>query len=575
MNFINDMIDKYLNKSPWRDIYKERGIDYKIKIPEVSAYEYLRQQNENNMDSVAVNYFNKKMTFRYFFGEINLCARALKSSGIRPGDVVSICMANTPEAVIAFYACNKIGAIANMIHPLSAEEEIKQSLISTKSVLLITIDLTYSKVKNVIDETNVYKAIIVSPGDSMPLLLKIGYNVTSVRKIEQFHKSEAFMSWSDFMARGKTYSTNVLVKTTPDTPAVIMHSGGTTGVPKNIVLTNKNINSMVVQVHAILPDITEKDSMLVILPLFHVFGLIVCVHCPLCLGSSVILVPRFDAKRFDKLFSDYHPTMIAGVPTLFEALLSNTHMKKMDLSYLHIILSGGDTLSVAKHELVNTFFEEHGSKAKVLQGYGMTETSGCVTFGAEPGSLGIPFPGNEIKIVDPNTREELPPDTVGEMCICGPVVSPGYLDNDKETNIAFEKDKKGKIWVHTGDLGRITEDKIIYFVQRLKRMLIVSGYNVYPSHIEEVLLNHPDVLNVGVIGIPHPYKVQVPKAFIVLKSGIKPTPLVKKNIKDYCEKNLAKYMIPKEFVFRESLPKTMVGKVNYRELEEEENTTDE
>ena len=571
MKILDKVINKIKYKHPWDKYYKKDERD--IEVPNVSLYEHLKEKNKDNMDSVAINYFNKKMTFRYFFGEINLCAKALRSQGIRPGDVVTICMANTPEAVISFYAVNKIGAIANMIHPLSAEEEIKNSLITTNSVMLIAINLSYKKIKEIVDETNVYKTIIVSPGDSMPVLLKVGYYITQGRKVEVPKKSESNMYWNDFMARGKSFTEKVLAKTTKDQPAVILHSGGTSGTPKNIVLTNGNINAVAKQAEIVFKDVNNTDRALAVLPLFHCFGLVVCVHGPMCLGASTILVPQFDAKRFDKLITKYRPTFIPGVPTLFEALLTNKHMDNVDLSFVKYVISGGDSLSVAKNEVVNKFLKSHNCQRNIIQGYGMTETTGPVTFGSMGsdvlGSVGIPLPGNEVKIEGVETREEVPFGEVGEICISGPTVMPGYLDNEKETNDILEKDNKGKIWVHTGDLGYMREDGVVFFTSRLKRMLIVSGYNVYPSHIEEVIMEHEAVLNCGVIGIPHPYKVQVPKAYIVLNNGIKVTNKIKNNIKEYCEKNLAKYMLPKEYVFRESLPKTMIGKVDYRELEKE------
>lgn len=567
----NKVVDKIKYKHPWDRYYDKDKRN--IEVPNVSLYEYLRDCSENNLDAVAINYFNKKWTFKTFLADINICARALRSQGIRAGDVVTICMPNTPEAVISFYAVNEIGAIANMIHPLSAEEEIKHSLISTKSVMLIAVNLSYKKIKEILEDTDVYKTVIVSPSDSMPSFLKFGYNLTKGRGVEVPKKSESNLFWNDFMAKGKRYSGKVLVKTTKDQPAVILHSGGTTGIPKNIVLTNGNINALAKQATIIFPKIGLGDSLLAVLPLFHCFGLCVCVHAPLTLGSSVILIPQFDAKRFDKLFSSYHPTIVAGVPTLYEALLSNKHMNNMDLSYVKYIISGGDSLIPAKNDAVNNFFKEHNCDAKLIQGYGMTETSGPVTAqvldATISGSIGVPFPSNEIKICDPDTREELAYGMTGEICISGPTVMPGYLDNEKETNEILEMDKKGKIWVHTGDLGYMREDGVVFYVSRLKRMLIVSGYNVYPSHIENVLLQHPEVLNCGVIGIPHPYKVQVPKAYIVLKNGVKDRMKTRSEIKEYCKKNLAAYMVPKEFEFRESLPKTMIGKVNYRELENE------
>ena len=571
MKIIDKVINKIKYKHPWDKYYKkdERTID----VPNMSIYEYLRDCNTNHLDLIALNYFNNKMTFRTFLNEINICAKALKSQGIREGDVVTICMPNTPEAVIAFYAVNEIGAIANMLHPLSAEEEIKFSLQSTKSVMLIAINLSYEKVREIIDDTDVYKTIIVSASDSMPTLLKFGYNITQGRKIVKPKKSESYLYWKDFMDKGKNYNNKVLVKTTKDQPAVILHSGGTTGVPKNIVLTNGNVIALAKQGGIIFPKIRTEDSMLAVLPLFHCFGLCVCVNCVLTLGSTVILVPQFDAKRFDKLFKSYHPTIVAGVPTLYEALLTNKHMDGMDLSYVKYAISGGDSLIPEKNETVNKFFKQHGANINIIQGYGMTETSGPVCAqvldATVPGSIGIPFPSNEVKIVNPDTKEIVPYGETGEICISGPTVMLGYLDNEKETNEILQMDKKGKVWVHTGDLGYMTKEGIVFYVSRLKRMLIVSGYNVYPSHIENVLLKHPDVLNCGVIGIPHPYKVQVPKAYIVLKNGIKDKMKVRNDIKEYCKKNLAAYIVPKEFEFRESLPKTMIGKVNYRELEKE------
>ena len=575
MKVIDKMINKLKYKHPWDKYYDKDKRE--IEVPNMSAYEYMRDCNQGNLDKVSLNYFNRKMTYRTFLNEINVCAKALRSQGIREGDVVTICMPNTPEAVIAFYAVNEIGAIANMVHPLSAEEEIKFSLNSTKSVMLIAINLSYKKVKEIIEDTSVYKTIIVSASDSMPTLLKFGYNLTAGRKIEKPKKSESYMYWHDFMEKGKHYTNKVLVKTTKDQPAVILHSGGTTGTPKNIVLTNGNINAFSKQATIIFPKINSSDSMLAVLPLFHCFGLCVCVNAVLCLGTSVILVPQFDAKRFDKLFTSYHPTIVAGVPTLYEALLTNKHMDNMDLSYVKYAISGGDSLVPEKNEAVNKFFRARGANISIIQGYGMTETGGPVCAqvldATVPGSIGIPFPSNEIKIVNPDTKEEVPYGETGEICIHSPATMVGYLDNEKETNEILQMDKKGKIWVHTGDLGYMREDGIVFYVSRLKRMLIVSGYNVYPSHIENVLMKHPDVLNCGVIGIPHPYKVQVPKAYIVLKEGVKDRMKVRGDIKEYCKKNLAAYMVPKEFEFRESLPKTMIGKVNYRELEKESKST--
>ena len=558
-------------KQPWLKFYPKEKRE--IKVPNLSLYEFIYEQNKDRQDNIALNYFNRKMTYRELFHQIDLCARAMRSQGIREGDVVSVCMANTPEAVISFYAISKIGAIANMIHPLSAEAEIRDSLIATNSVMLIAINLTYKNVKNIIEETNVYKTVIVSARDSMPKLLGMGYYLLEDRKVETPKSNEKFIRWNSFLEKGLQYQSKVLVKTTKDQPAVILHSGGTTGTPKHILLSNGNINVVVGQAQISLPEIDDTDKMLTILPLFHCFGLVETLHFPLGTGGCAILVPKFDAARFDKLLLKYKPTIIPGVPTLFEAMIKNKHMEKVDLSNVKYVVSGGDTLPEEKNQEVNVFLKQHNCRENIVQGYGMTETSGGCVFPAKNayalGSSGIPLVGNDIKIIDIDTREELPPNQSGEIMISGPSVMLGYLNNQEETNKVLEKDKKGKIWVHTGDMGYLNEDGILFFVQRIKRLIIVSGYNVFPSHIEDILNKHEAVLNSCVVGIPHPYKVQVPKAYIVLKEEYKANHKIKKEIKEYCSKNLAQYMIPKEFVFRESLPKTMIGKVDYRKLEEE------
>ena len=561
----------FKNKKPWHKFYNknERFVD----TPDMSLYEYLYNSNKNRLSNIAINYFGNKMSYDVFFEQIEICSKALKSQGIRKDDVVSICMPNTPEAVIMFYAVNKIGAICNMIHPLSAEEEIKRSIIETKSVMLLTVNFNYQKIINTIDETPIYKIILSSPRDSMPKAMGIGYYILEDRKVKMPKNDSRFTLWKDFFNKGKNYNTNVTVKGEKDSPAVILHSGGTSGTPKSIILSNGNINVVPNQAHIALPDINDRDSMLGILPMFHCFGLVECVHYPLSTGLELILVPKFGASRFDKLLRKYRPTFIAGVPTLFEALLKNKHMDDIDLSNVKYVVSGGDSLNEERNKRVNDFLNQHGCVKGIVQGYGMTETGGGCIFSTTSsytlGSVGIPLPSNDLKIVDPDTRQEVETGKVGEIQICGPSVMLGYLNNEEETNKVLEKDEKGRIWVHTGDLGYVNKDGCLFFVQRLKRLIISSGYNVYPSHIEEILNKNKYVLNSCVVGIPHPYKVQVPKAYIVLKSDYHENSKIKAEIKEYLEKNLAKYMIPKEYVYRESLPKTMIGKVDYKKLEQE------
>lgn len=569
---IFDKIKSMKIKYPWEKYYKKN--ERNIEVPNCSIFTYLEDRVSNFEDEVAINYFGKKITYRDLMDKIDICARALKCHGVRKKDVVTICMPNTPEAVISFYAINKIGAIANMIHPLSSQEEIKNSILTTKSVLLIAINICYEKIKAIIEETDIYKVVIVSPKDSMPSLLGLGYLVTKELKINITKSNECFILWNDFFNRGYKYKTECYCKTDSNTEALYLHSGGTTGVPKIIVLSNGNVNSVMEQAKIIFPKIGVGDTFLGIMPMFHCFGLVVCICAPLMFGATIALIPQFDAKRFDKLIRKYNPTVLTGVPTLYEALITNPYMMNVDMSMVKYVVSGGDSLAPDKNRRVNEFLKEHNCYEEIIQGYGMTETTGPFCIGAmgsaKLGSVGIPLPGNKVKIIDIETKKEMKKMEVGEICLSGPTMMLKYLDNKEATNNMIVKDDKGEYWVHTGDLGYLDKDGVLFFVQRLKRMLIVSGYNVYPVYIEDVLLKHPKVKDCAVIGIPHPYKVQVPKAFIVLKDGVEEDLDILKDIKDYCNKKLAKYMLPKQFVFRSYLPKTMIGKVDYKVLEKEE-----
>lgn len=557
----NNRWEKYYTKAEWN-----------INVPDVSIYNYMSNKANNYLDTIAFNYFGKTIKYKELLKQIDMCAMAFRSQGVRVGDVVTICMPNTPEGIICFYALNKIGAISNMIHPLSGEQEIKMYLNSTNSVMLVMIDVCYEKIKNIIKETNVYKTIVVSASDSMPFWLGLGYSFTQGLKVEKPRRSTEYIYYKDFLLKSYNYHGNYAVEMKKDDPAVILHSGGTTGNPKGIVLSNGNFNSLAAQSRIVFKRVEIGDRCLTIMPIFHGFGLGVSVHCPLSLGATCILVPQFDSRKFDKLLKKYKPNVLLGVPTLYEALIK-TNNTDLDLSILKYVISGGDSLSNSLERRINVFLAECGSNEKINQGYGMTECLASVSLsydkGSREGSIGIPFPGSYFKIVKPGTQEELPIDTDGEICISGPTVMLGYLDNEKETNEVLQIHKDGKVWLHTGDIGLIDKDGIIYYRQRLKRMIVTSGYNVYPSRIEEVIEEHEAVLKCSVVGIPHPYKLEVPKAYIVLKNGYSPTLSVKSSIKKHCEKNLAKYSIPYEFEFRKSLPKTLIGKVDINKLKEE------
>lgn len=572
MKFFSLIGFKKKPKALWKKYYDKKQMNF--DVPNISIYEYIKNKSLNNnyKDHIAIEYFGTKMTYQEFYRRIDKVARSFCSQGIRKGDVVTILSANIPEAVISFYALNKIGAVANMIHPLSAENEIKESLQRYSTVMLVAMDITYSKIKNILKDTEVYKTIIISAKDSMSTIMKIGYEVTQGFKVEKPKKSEDFVYWKDFIKYGEHYSKDKVVENTKrDTPAVILHSGGTTGVPKGIVLSNGNFNAAIMQAERALPDLDKEDSILAIMPIFHGFGLSVSITDAFAVGAKVILIPTFKASEFDRLLIKYNPSVLVGVPTLFEALTTNSRMDKVNLSNLKYVIAGGDTLNAKRVNKINDFLHDHGAKTNLTQGYGMTEAVAAITFdlkfASRPGTVGIPWPGTYVMITKPGTDEEVPVGEEGEICICGPTVMLGYYNNEKETNDALHIHKDGNVWLHSGDIGKIDKDGFVSYVTRLKRMIVTSGYNVYPSQIEEVIERHEAVMDSSVIGIPHPYKVEVAKAYIALKQGYRDTPKLRAEILELCKKNLAAYSIPKEFEFRKSLPKTMIGKVDFRKLQ--------
>ena len=559
--------------APWEHFYTKE--ERKLVIPDDTLYDVLAKSAEEYPLYYAYSYYGTKVTYREMLNMVEKAVCAFRSHGIRRGDVVSLCLPNVPEALISLYALNRIGAISEMIHPLSSEVEIKNYLNNTGSVMLIMVDFCYEKVKNILQDTKVYKSIYVSPKESMPFLTSLGYEVTKGFKIEKPSKDDSScLMWSTFIKSGKRYRQDFESMTVNTDPAVILHSGGTTGNPKIIVLSSRNFNALVEQAKMLLKDVVPGDTILGVLPIFHGFGLGVTIHCAMSKGVEIQLIPQFDAKKFDKILSKDRPNLILGVPTLFEAM-TNIDDKNLDLSYIKCVICGGDSLNQNLIDKVNKYLKDHKGRTRICQGYGMTECLGPVCVGIKDItnkdlSMGIPFPGNYLKIIDPETLNEMPIGEAGEICVSGPTVMMGYLDNEKETNEILRIHSDGRVWLHTGDMGYMTEEGIFYYQQRIKRMIISSGFNVYPSQIESVICEHPAVLNCTVVAIPHPYKQQVAKAFVVLKQGYSPNIFVKNSIKEHCKKHLSKFSIPYEYEFRKSLPKTLIGKVDFKKLQEEE-----
>ena len=422
----------------------------------------------------------------------------------------------------------------------------------------------------IILEDNPYGELRFS-GEDIPTIKSIAYKF--IGHEPKVVKDPWVIAWNDFLNNGKNEK-EVVCDGKGDDSAAILFSGGTTGTSKGILLTNLNFNALAMQTIAASGCFAAGDTMISVMPVFHGFGLGVGIHTMLSSGGRCVLVPRLNVAEFPGLFKKYRPNYMAGVPTLFEAMMRNEEMKKTDLSSLKGLFSGGDSLSVELKKKIDAFLKDRGAKIQVREGYGTTEcvTASCLTpidyYGE--GSIGIPFPDTYYKIVVPNTNEEAKPKEMGEICISGPTLMKEYINNPKETSQTLRVHEDGVTYLHTGDLGYMDEDGFIYFVQRLKRMIVTSGYNVYPSQIENVIDAHEAVMFSTVIGVKDDLRMQKVKAFIVLKDGFTLTDEIRESIKAHCEKNIAKYALPREYEFRSSLPKTLVGKVAYRELEKEE-----
>ncbi|MBR7076011.1 MAG: AMP-binding protein [Lachnospiraceae bacterium] len=559
-------------KTPWKDHLGD--LPFHLDYFEGTMYEGIKATAEKYPNNIAFDFMGSSTTYRKMLSEIQRCAKSLRTLGIRKGDKVTIALPNCPQAIYAFYALSCIGAVANMVHPLSAEKELEFYLNESDSITVITLDQFYNKFEAIRNNTKLVNVVLASIKDELSRPLRAGYMLTEGRKIQKIPKDAPVIRWNDFMNIGKACFWNYETKSDCHETAVILYSGGITGTTKGIELTHYNFNALAAQVVGVNPMFKPGDKMLAAMPIFHGFGLGVCIHTMLFNGGRCILVPRFTAASYAKLITKYQCNFIAGVPTLYEALLRLPSMEKANLSCLKGVFSGGDSLSVELKKKMDKFLYDHQATIQVREGYGTTETvtACCLTppTMSKEGSIGVPFPDTYIKIVKPDTDEELPYGEEGEILLAGPSIMKCYKDKPEETAKTLRHHSDGLTWVYTGDLGVMDDEGFVYFKGRSKRMIISSGYNIYPAQMENILDANKMVHMSCVIGVPDDYKMQKVKAFVVLKPEYPANEETWLRLMAYCKKHIAKYAMPYDIEFRENLPTTLVGKVAYRILEEEE-----
>ena len=558
--------------APWFAFYGD--VDPRLIYPDVSMYDMVERAANLYPNYQAITFMGKGANFSEMMQQIRLVARAFAAIGIKPGDKVTLCMPNCPQIVECFYALNRIGAIASMIHPLSSVGEIAFYIKDSGSKAVVTLDTFYGKFEEVRQQVSFDTLVLTSIKDALSPVMKIGFSLTEGRKIPKVPKNADVLLWNAFLKGAKKQDESCFVERKGADAAVILFSGGTTGVTKGILLSNLNFNALALQTCAMGHCVKPGARMLAAMPMFHGFGLGVCIHTMLTAGVTAILVPRVSVESYAKLLKKERPNYIAGVPTLYEGITRNPYMDGVDMSQLLGVFSGGDTLSIELKKKFDAFLAEHGATVQVREGYGTTEcvTASCLTpyDMYREGSIGLPFPDTYYKIVKPGTTNEVPYGEDGEICLCGPSVMIEYVNQPEETANVLKKHADGHVWLHTGDLGYMDADGFIFFKQRIKRLIITSGYNVYPSQVENAIDAHEKVLMSCVIGVPDSYRMQKIKAFVVLRPNVLPTPALKEEILAHCSKLVAKYAMPYDIEFRSELPKTLVGKVAYTILEKEE-----
>ncbi|MDW7656542.1 MAG: class I adenylate-forming enzyme family protein [Bacillota bacterium] len=560
---------------PWTAHY-DPWFKPSLPYPEQTLYEGLTQAAGRWPDFPALSFMGSHIDYQALVQQVDQASDCLQALGMKKGEVVAICLPNTPHAVIIFYAINRLGGICNMIHPLTPAEELSHYIRTTDSDYLIILDAMLARHTEMLEQSRIRKTIVCSIMDFLNVGLKVGFFLTKGRKIKSVPRRDFYIKWSRFMQLSDKPAAYKRQSGSHDC-AVYLHSGGTTGSPKTIMLSSFNFNVLAIQGPQIIGCPVDDTfdptglSMVTILPLFHGFGLCMGMHTMLVNGMRSILVPQFTPEVLADVIVKERPAYIAAVPTLFEGILKNGKLQNADLSCLKAVFCGGDSLPKDLKRRFDTFIQERGAMCTLREGYGLTETvTVCAVnpmLDARADSVGLPLADVLMKVVEPGSMLEVQPGQDGEFCIHAPTIMLGYLNDPEATSETVRLHDDGLRWVHTGDFGYMDPDGYFHFKQRIKRILKVSGIPVFPSQIEDVIAAVPGVRMVCAIGIPHPYKMQVVKVFIVPDASEPDEATLKERIISQCEKSLIQYAVPKEVEFRSDLPRTKVGKIDFVSLE--------
>ena len=554
---------------PWLKYYDQKFIDQ--TLPALSAFEYVCQRSKNHLNDTALEYYGRKFAYADLIVNVKKTAAALRGVGVKKGDIITVVSIMTPEIIALFYAADMMGATLNLVDPRYSVEGIREYIEEVDSHLLVCLNVVYERCRQAAKRTNVEKVIVLSPADSLPPVMAVGYKLTTPDKNKY---ASNVIRWKQFIKGGEGQST-AAEPYDPDHACVVVHTGGTTGSPKGVMLTDDCFNGIALQFQAYPKLFHRGQKLMNIMPPFIAYGFACGIHLPLVLGFTVIIIPNLDPAKLGSLVLKHKPEHMFGVPTHYQQLASDPKLRDKDLSFIINYAAGGDSLSRGAEQTVNDFLAAHGARYPIAKGYGMTEVSSAATVAAgldnKPGSVGIPMVNTVVAAFEPGTDQELPIGQRGELCISGPCLMKGYYNKPEETAILLRRHPDGRVWAHTGDMGYLDEDGFVFLDSRIKRMIIRhDGFKVFPSMIENVVSRHPAVHQCSVVGCADKDHTQgrLPFVYIVLKAN---TTAKKKQVirelERMCAEELPEYVQPMAYKFISSMPMTPVGKVDYRQLE--------
>ena len=558
---------------PWLKYYAQKYIDQ--TLPTLSAFDYVCNRNRNHLNDTALDYYGRKFTYADLIVNVKKTAAALRGVGVKKGDIVTVVSVMTPEVIALFYAADMVGATLNLVDPRYSVEGIRDYIEEVDSHLLICLNVVYERCRQAAKRTNVEKVIVLSPADSLPPVMAVGYKLTTPDKNKY---ASNVIRWKQFIKGGEGQST-AAEPYDPDHACVVVHTGGTTGSPKGVMLTDNCFNALAQQFRAYDKLFHRGQKLMNIMPPFIAYGYACGVHLPLVLGFTVIIIPNLDPAKLGSLVLKYKPEHMFGVPAHYQQLAADPKLRDKDLSFILNYAAGGDAIARGAEQTVNDFLAAHGVRYPMAKGYGMTEVSSAATIAAgnvtKPGSVGIPMVNTVVSIFEPGTETELPIGQRGEICICTPTAMKGYYNKPEETAYLLRRHADGQLWAHTGDIGSMDEDGFVYLDARIKRIIIRhDGFKVFPSMIENVISRHPAVHQCCVVGYADTDHTQgrLPFVFVVLEpaaTGKKRQIL--RELRQLCLEELPEYVQPAASAYKiiPEMPLTPAGKADYRKLEEE------